>query len=258
MLVSSCAIPLGTSPGATKVVWSGDDARIERREIKKNVFVLLAPHGGFSKNWVYGPPEYWLVENGREKLLSHVVESVAYDKEGTPDRRYKHLIFGDVSLGRWFLVAENITSKEYADIYLVLFDRNTVIKTIRIPNCKRDYSHRVLDIAQRDSLDYDSERKGVTFQSNAMNGFVSLETGQITEDINEAPEPAHTATSGVRCSLGCSVFPGRLEITICHGTILSACAKTNSVFNQAGKTSKATISATQRQEIIISQNSCDI
>ncbi|WP_277510928.1 hypothetical protein [Ereboglobus sp. PH5-5] len=170
-------IPIGTSADGEDVVWSAGDTKIERRKFTKNIIAPVAHNGFFVKDDYYARPEYWLIENGKALLLSHVTERGRdYDPNQAPQ------IFGDLSLGRWLQVARyNIISMEYADVSLVLFNRNIVLKTVKISNCKRELRNIPRGNWQGFSIWYDIEQKGVTFHSKDFDGFLSLETGKITK-----------------------------------------------------------------------------
>jgi len=186
VLMAGC-IPIGTEPIKTEIAWAADNCRIERREIHDKVIVPVSVEGVLQRTY-FIRHEYWLFEGASKTRLPHVQESSDLRPDGTRDRYYLGKVMGDAVIGKWFLVAHRITSRSRADVFLIQFDRRAVLRTIVLPDCRRNYTFKYTS-AEHFSLQYDPVLKAVRFHSDSAVGVVDLRSGDVKSEAAQIPEP---------------------------------------------------------------------
>lgn len=167
-------MPFGVKSGRTQVVWREGEARIERRErLMKFVTIVMieSPVGT-----VLLPADYWLVEAGAERRLEHVREHASYDRKTRRyDRWYPPTVLGDAAAGRWVLIASHVRSRERADYFLAIFDRERVVREVTLLNCERRPRARV---SAFEGLAYNANSRSVWFVDEVGPGAIDLMSGE--------------------------------------------------------------------------------
>lgn len=174
VMAGSACVPLGMKSGRTQVVWREGEARIERRERLMKFFTVVMIEGPVGT--VLLPTDYWLVENGTERHLDHVREHATYDRKTRRyDRWYPATVLGDAAAGRWVLIASTVHSRERADYFLTIFDRERVVREVTLPNCERRRRART---GAFEGLAYNPRSHSVWFMDDTGPGAVDLMTGE--------------------------------------------------------------------------------
>jgi len=127
MLLASC-IPLGKETRSSSTSGTKGTASIERREIDNKFLAVVSPEGFFTRG-VNTSIEYWMKKDGKARLLAHISSS-------RPDKRLKEIL-GVVGSDQWIAFDLNDVTRESGDIAVIIFDESRIVRTERIPNCKR-------------------------------------------------------------------------------------------------------------------------